>query len=607
MENRQEPEKITALYERLSRDDDQQGDSNSILNQKNMLEEFAAQRGFGNCVHYTDDGYSGGTFERPSWKQMLNDIEAGKIGIVIAKDMSRIGRDYLQTGFYTEVLFRERGVRFIAIGNGVDSNDKSSGEFAPFLNIMNEWYLRDCSRKQIAAYQMRGKAGKPTSNHAMYGYRKDPHNKHHWLIDEEAAVVVRRIFYMSMEGLGPQQIANVLRDEKIERPSFYLAKRGLGTRKNDTDLSRPYDWNASTISTLLSKQEYMGHTVNFRSHKESYKDKKSIKLPPEEWMVFENTHDAIIDAETWHLAQQIKRTRRRTDTTGEPNPLTGLLFCADCGAKMHNHRGKALADKENRGRDPISGLYPYDHYNCSTYSLTFTHAKKECSSHYISTKILRAKILETIHQVCKFALENENAFIDGVRASSEIQKQQAAKELKKGISKAEKRAAELDELIKSLYESLMKGLLTKKRYNRLTVAFEREQEELEAAIAENKSKLETFDYDTNRVEQFLTLAKKYKDFSVLTTPMLYDFVDQVLIHAPDRSGGDRVQEIEIYLRYIGKFQVPAPPLSAEEQAELEKARQRRAYYREKSRRQREKRKQEQEVGEAKQKDIKKRK
>ena len=296
-------EKITALYERLSRDDELSGDSNSIVNQKRYLEDYATQKGFTNWVHYTDDGFSGGNFDRPDWKRLIEDIEAGKVGCVIAKDMSRIGRDYLQTGFYTEVLFKQFGVRFIAIGNGVDSADQTTGEFAPFINIMSEWYLRDCSRKQKAAYQARGKAGKPTTSHAIYGYTKDPEDKHHWLIDEEAAAVVRRICRLSIEGYGPCQIAAILQDDKIERPSNYMGKRGQGTLRNSFDESRPYDWCGSTVANILGKPEYMGHTVNFRSYKESYKDKHAIKRPPEEWMIFEHTHEAIVDPETWKLAQ----------------------------------------------------------------------------------------------------------------------------------------------------------------------------------------------------------------------------------------------------------------------------------------------------------------
>jgi DNA invertase Pin-like site-specific DNA recombinase len=587
---------ITACYERLSRDDELQGDSNSIINQKKYLESYAADHGFTNCVHYTDDGYSGGSFERPAWKRMMADIEAGKVSVVLAKDMSRIGRDYLQTGFYTEVLFRERGVRFIAIGNGVDSADKSSSEFAPFLNIMNEWYLRDCSRKQCAAYQARGKAGKPTTNHAIYGYRKDPEDKHHWLIDEEAAAVVRRIFQLSVSGYGPQKIANVLRDDKVERPSVYMAKRDQGTHKNSTDMSRPYDWASTSVSNILTKPEYMGHTVNFRSYKESYKDKIAIKRSPEDWTIFENTHEAIVDPETWQLAQQSRKTVRRVDTTGEANPLTGLVYCADCGAKLYNHRGRAQANRENRGKDPVSGLYPYDHYDCSTYALTFHHASKECHSHYISTKALRQLILDTIRMVSSYAISNEAEFIQKVREASEVRQKDAAKDLKRKVAKAKKRSAELDGLIRKLYEAYATEKLSEKRFETLSAEYEKEQAELELVIAEDENKLTAYEADTDRVDQFLALAKKYTDFSVLTNQMILEFIDKIIVHAPSKVNGEREQDVEIYLKFIGKFDVPMPELTPEEIAEQEKQRQLRAYYREKQRRYAAKKKQgEQEI------------
>jgi DNA invertase Pin-like site-specific DNA recombinase len=586
MNNRQTDKQatITACYERLSRDDELQGDSNSIINQKKYLESYAADHGFTNCVHYTDDGYSGGSFERPAWKQMMADVEAGKVGVVLAKDMSRIGRDYLQTGFYTEVLFREKGVRFIAIGNGVDSADKSSSEFAPFLNIMNEWYLRDCSRKQCAAYQARGKAGKPTTNHAIYGYRKDPADKHHWLIDEEAAAVVRRIFQLSISGYGPQQIANILRDDKVECPSVYMAKRGQGTRKNCADMSRPWDWSGSSIIRILAKPEYMGHTVNFRSYKESYKDKIAIKRPPEDWLIFENTHEAIVDPETWKLAQQSRKTVRRVDTTGEANPLTGLVYCADCGAKLYNHRGQAKANKANRGKDPISGLYPHDHYNCSTYVLTVKHVNKECRSHYIGTKALRQLILDTIRMVSAYAIANEEAFIQKVREASEVQQQKAAKDLRRKVNKAKKRSVELDGLIRKLYEAYATEKLSEKRFEALSAEYEKEQAELETVIAEDEEKLTAYAADTDRVAQFLALTKKYTDFSVLTNQMILEFIDKIIVHAPTKESGEREQEVEIYLKFIGKFDVPMPEPTPEELAEQEKQRQRRAYYREKQRR-----------------------
>lgn len=317
--------KATALYERLSRDDDLLGDSNSILNQKQYLESYAAQQGYTNIVHYTDDGWSGGNFERPGWKQMIADIEAGKICRVIVKDMSRAGRDYLQTGFYTEVFFRQHGVHFIAVANNIDSNDASSSEFAPFLNIMNEWYLRDQSRKVSAAYKIKGTSGKPVTSQPIYGFKQDPDDKDHWLVDEEAAQVIRRIFRMSIEGHGPYEISQILTRDRVECPGYYLAVRGRGTRKNRTDMSRPYDWYPNSVANILAKQEYMGHTVNFRTGKKHYKDKRTPN-DPKDWLIFENTHEAIVDSETWHLAQQVRKTVRRTDTTGEANPLTGLVF-----------------------------------------------------------------------------------------------------------------------------------------------------------------------------------------------------------------------------------------------------------------------------------------
>ena len=394
MATRQTEEKITALYVRLSRDDDVAGDSNSILNQKRYLESFAKQRGYTNIVHYTDDGWSGGNFERPGWKRLVADIEAGKVAHLLCKDLSRIGRNYLQTGFYTEIMFRQYGVHFIAVANNIDSDEQESSEFAPFLNIMNEWYLRDQSKKVAAAYRVKGKAGKPTSNSAIYGYKKDPEDKDHWLVDEEAAAVVRRIFRLAVEGHGPYEISKMLTAEKVECPGYYLAKQRAKQKKQGKksgtsmlDKNRPYDWYGNTVSTLLERPEYMGHTVNFRSSKKSYRDKR-VKNAPEDWLIFENTHEAIVDPETWQLAQQVKRTVRRTDTTGVANPFTGLVFCADCGAKMYNHRG---IRKKADGKE-----YPSDFYNCSTYCLTIERETKQCFSHNVSTKALTELVLETI-------------------------------------------------------------------------------------------------------------------------------------------------------------------------------------------------------------------
>ena len=572
MSVKQTEEKITALYERLSRDDDLMGESNSILNQKAYLENYAAQHGYTNIAHYTDDGWSGGNFERPDWKRMIADIEAGKVCRVIVKDMSRAGRDYLQTGFYTEVFFRQHGVHFIAIANSVDSEDQNSNEFAPFLNIMNEWYLRDQSRKVSAAYKIKGNSGKHTSTHAIYGYKKDPEDKDHWIIDEEAAAVVRRIFQMSIEGHGGYEIAQILTREKVESPSYYLASRGIGLFKNRKDMTRPYDWYGNSVNVLLSKPEYMGHTVNFRTSKKSYKDKR-VMNPPEDWLIFENTHEAIVDPETWHLAQQTRKTVHRTDTTGVANPLTGLLFCADCGAKMYNHRSRHAAPSE-KGR--IS-----DTYNCATYTLTLQRETKKCCSHSVSTKAMRELILYTIRTVSEYAIANEEEFRQRVLDASRIKQEAEAKGLKKKLAKAKKRYAELDVLIKKLYESYAMEKISEHRFDMLSAEYEQEQAELESVIAADQVELEIFHTDATRADQFMTLAKKYTDFSELTTPMINEFIEKILIHAPEKIDGERTMEIEIFLKFIGKFYVPMPEPTPEEIAAAEADRKRRAANREK--------------------------
>ena len=584
MATRQTEEKITALYERLSRDDDVAGDSNSILNQKRYLESYAKQRGYTNIVHYTDDGWSGGNFERPGWKRLVADIEAGKVAHLLCKDLSRIGRNYLQTGFYTEIMFRQYGVHFIAVANNIDSDEQESSEFAPFLNIMNEWYLRDQSKKVAAAYRVKGKAGKPTSNSAIYGYKKDPEDKDHWLVDEEAAAVVRRIFRLAVEGHGPYEISKMLTAEKVECPGYYLArqraaqkKQGKKTGTSMLDKNRPYDWYGNTVSTLLERPEYMGHTVNFRSSKKSYRDKR-VKNAPEDWLIFENTHEAIVDPETWQLAQQVKRTVRRTDTTGVANPLTGLVFCADCGAKMYNHRGKRKKD----GRE-----YGTDFYNCSTYTLTFERETQMCFSHTVSTKALNALILETIRTTAGYAIQNKEEFIQRVRCISQVRQQEAAKELKRKVAKGRRRSAELDVLIKKLYETYAMGKLEEKRFEMLSAGYEKEQDELEQALASDQANLDQFNENTDRADKFLALAKKYTDFSELTAPMIHEFVEKILVHAPDRSTGERVQEINIYLNFIGKFEVPMPEPTEEELAAEEKRRQKRIRDHEKYLRQKE--------------------
>ena len=563
--------KITALYERLSRDDELAGDSNSIINQKAYLEGYARQQGYENLVHYTDDGYSGGNFDRPAWKRLIADIEADKVAHVLVKDMSRIGRDYLQTGFYTEVMFRQYHVHFVAIANSVDSNDQNSNEFAPFLNVMNEWYLRDLSRKQQAAFRTKGESGKPLTNIAIYGYKKDPNDKNHWLIDEEAAEVVRRIYRLTIDGKTPFEITTILYNERIETPAAYHARHGTGLWKYKTDIPHPYSWNERTVKDILSKAEYAGDTVNFRTRKESYKDKQSVANPKENWMIFKDTHEAIVDRETWELVQKLIKTPRRVDTIGEANPLTGLVFCADCGAKMYNHRTRGDVEKKK---------YPSDTYDCSTYNLSFRKKEPVCSKHRITTKALRVLILETIKAACASAIKDKAKFLDDVRSASQLRQKEAVKDAKRKLNKSRRRINELDGIIKKLYESYAVGKITEERFDSLLADYESEQKELTAFVTETEQQLSTFEEDTARAEQFLALAKKYTDFSELTTPMINEFIDKIFVHAPYYIDGERMQDVDIYLNFIGQFEIPEPELGDEEIKRQEQLKKKRIYERE---------------------------
>ena len=556
--------KIDALYERLSRDDELQGESNSITNQKSYLLNYAAEHGFTNCQHYTDDGYSGKDFNRPGWKQLIADIEAGKVGAVIAKDMSRIGRNYLETGFYTEIMFRKFDVRFIAIANGVDNINPESGEFVPILNVMNEWYLRDQSRKMTAAYQQKGHAGLPTNNGCIYGYRKDPEQKGHWLIDDEAAMVVRRIYDLACNGHGPYEIARILTKERVDNPGHHFSQHDYGMRKDYVDSSRSHDWSGATVTRILTHPEYMGHTVNFRSGKRFFKDERRAK-PPEEWVIFEGTHEAIVTKEEWELAQRALRSKKRTDTLGEANPLTGLMYFAECGARMYNHR---CGEKKD-------GLFKVDIYNCSTYMQSRIRETQTCVSHSISTRNIRTLLHDAIRSASKYAIENEAEFERKVRDACQQRHTENAKKLKASLKKAKKRCEELNVLIKKLYEAYAMEKISEKRFDELLADYEAEQAQLLTLIENEQHDLDSYEANTENIEAFIALAKKYIDEEELTTPMIYEFVDKILVHAPQKINGERHIRVEIILRFIGSFQVPKPELSAEEAAAAEALRKKR--------------------------------
>lgn len=546
---------ITALYERLSRDDDQQGDSNSIVNQKSYLTTSAADHGFAHCRHYTDDGFSGGNFERPGWKQLIADIDAGLVGVVIAKDLSRVGRDYIQTGFYTEVYFRRKGVRFIAIGNGVDTVNPISSEFAPFMNVLNEMYLREQSKKMRTFFRQRGNSGIPTNTLCVYGYRKDPADKNHCLVDDEAAAVVRRIYQLAIDCHGPYEIARILEADKVECPAYYNATHDTCMKRSNTDMSKPYAWNGVTVSNILQRPEYMGHTVNFRSSKNGLKAKRQTK-PQEEWMIFKDTHEAIIPEDRWQLAQCVLAVRRRTDSTGEANPLTGKLYCAECGARLNNHRSRA----KQTGRESD------DYYDCPTYS----QGKGNCCCHYVTTAFIRSVLLQMIRSVSRYAVSDEAAFADQVRALSEVRHADAVKDMTAEAAKSRKRIAELDTIIQKLYESYALGKTPESRFNLLSSTYEKEQAQLKDKLAKTEEALGTYHADTTNIEAFMTLARQYRDTDELTASVINSFIDRVVVHAPKKVNGQRHVQIDVIFRFIGCFTVPvAPTIMTEEQLQEE--------------------------------------
>lgn len=564
MNHTQTDERITALYERLSRDDEQCGDSNSIINQKQLLENYAVQNGYQNCRHYTDDGYSGGTFDRPGWKRMMEDIESGKIGTVIAKDMSRIGRNYLEVGYYTEIVFRDKNIHFIAVANGVDSDCQGSSEFAPFLNVMNEWYLRDCSRKIKASKQILGNSGKHLSAQAAYGYRKDPNDCHHWLVDEEAAEVVKRIYRLCVEGNGTLMIAKILQADKVETPGYYQARKGIGRFRTCIEKLGPYDWSSNAVKSILTKPEYLGYTVNFRTQSKSYKEKKNILNSPENWAVFAGTQEPLVDVETWQLVQKLIQTPRRKDTIGESNPLTGLVFCADCGAKMYNHRARPYIDKNGKQKPG------WDDYDCSTYKLSTRRTQTVCCSHHISTKALRELILYTIQTVSKYAITNREDFIERIRRASTVKQDKTAKEKKRKLNRDRKRCDELDVLYKKLYETYALEKISEERFEALSKEYEDEQKQLKESIAKAEAEISEYEKDTVNIDAFYELAAKYTDFTELTPEMINEFIDKIVVHAPVRNGRDRTQKVEIHLNFIGNVEIPTPEPTPEEIEQMKK-------------------------------------
>jgi DNA invertase Pin-like site-specific DNA recombinase len=581
--------KLTVLYQRLSKDDlnAPNGESNSITNQRDMLVKYAEQNGFTPYVCLSDDGRTGTNFARPGWEQLMELVEADKVGAIILKSLDRMGRNYLEAGMLREA-FTDKGIRLIAINDGVDTFDHPD-DFIPFREIMAEYYARDTSRKIKSVLKNKGRDGKPLSNIPPYGFLKDPADKNKWIIDDGgSADVVRRIFQLTIDGNGPYEIARILFEDSVERPSYYQATRGRGSNQSDCDYDNPFAWNGRTVIELIAKPEYAGHTVNFRTNKQSFKSKKVTKQDESEWQIFENTHPAIVSQETWDLANKLRETKRRTNDDGIANPLTGLLYCHDCQRKMyHHHTGKPRRYKSVSGEERTREYKGY--YKCSSQSLSRQKFNPVCTPHAISVPAVMEIIQNVLRRTSGYVREHEAEFIAKVRESSALMQGETVKSHKKQIAKSGKRIAELDKILRTLYEDKALGKIAEERYNEYADGYENERSELRAKTAALQAEVDAFNADSDNAEKFVALARRYTNFEELTPCIINEFVERIEVYEgeyPDAEPtigykGTRTQKVDVYLKYIGKFdaselpdETPAPKvgLTLSEKEEIQRKR-----------------------------------
>ena len=528
-------EAVTALYCRLSRDDELQGDSNSIINQKKILQKYALDHGWKNIRFYIDDGISGTTFNRPGFQEMIADIESGIVKRVIIKDMSRLGRDYLEVGMYTEIMFPEHDVHFIAVNDGVDSK-QGDNEFTPFRNIINEWYAKDTSKKIRAVMKVKGNAGEHLTTNAPYGYMKDPANPKQWVRDNDAANVVYDIGLYVMDGYGPSQIARLLKQRKILTPAAYYESKGINCNVKPQD--DPYGWNASTVAHILDRwREYLGHTVNFKTTKKSYKSKKKIQNPESEWVIFENTHEPIWTESIADAVRLARQTRRRPTKMGEMGMFSGMMFCADCGSIMYQCRATGFRREQ-------------EYYLCAGYR----KSRDICgSTHSIRTVILEELILQNLCKVVSYAREQEDQFVKMVMDMDEKERSKGLAKKKKLLTDAEKRISELDRIFKHLYEDNITGKLTDERFKKLSADYEAEQAALQTQANSLREEIQEEESKCANVERFLSIVRKYTEIPELTPHILHEFVEKIVVHAATdpHSKTNRKQEVDIYYKGIG--------------------------------------------------------
>ena len=538
-------QKGTALYCRLSQEDALQGDSNSIQNQKAILEKYALDHGFRDLIFYVDDGYSGVTFNRPDFQRMLSDIEAGKIATVITKDLSRLGRNYLEAGRYIEMIFPEYGVRYIAVNDQVDTANSESNDLMPFRNVFNEWYARDTSKKIRAVVQSKYSKGERFNGNASYGYILDKESNK-LVIDADTAPVVKQIYAWCMEGYGPTQIARMLTERKILIPVAAYYKR-TGVIKHKSAVETPTGWVTESVKTILSNREYVGDTVLGRWKKKSYKDKRKVGIPKEEWYIYENTHEPIIDRETWEIVQKLREeTKRRNCSTGEKDKFAGLVICADCGKKMYNIRAKNLTHTQ-------------ESFVCGNYR----RKTKSCTSHFIRTVVLEELVLTSVKEVLAAANGNKEFFREYAIQCGEQEQQNALKEQKREMEKAKKRISELDTIIQKLFESNASGRISDERFDTLSRSYEQEQSELKEKFRLLMKEINLAEEKKLNTDQFLKIAEKYENLTELTPTILRELIEKILVYEPICEGKKRIQKIQIYYNFIGRIQLPTETKRAE--------------------------------------------
>ena len=537
------PDNITALYARLSQEDALDGESNSIANQKKILLKYATDNHFSNPTFFIDDGVSGVTFDRPGWNEMIRLAEAGKVQTVIVKDMSRMGRDYLKVGYYTESFFAERDIRYIAINDGVDS-DKGDNDFTPFRNLFNDFYARDTSKKIRAVMRAKGNAGEHLCTNPPYGYMKDPADKKKWIVDEEAAEIVKRIFDLCIAGKGPMQIAKLLTAEHILTVKAHYAQRAGKPLPE-----KPYHWDPKSVAGILERPEYTGCTVNFKTYSKSHKLKKRLYNVPENQRIFPNTQPAIIDEQVFVRVQELRENKRRPAKQAERQGLfSGLLYCADCGSKLHFATGKNMTPQQ-------------DCYRCSRYKSN----TGDCTMHFIREETLKLFVLQRIFDVTALFFDDAMAFEEAAKKQHFQEAEKEAQKRKREIAQAEKRIAELDRIFKRIYEDDISGTISHERFLKLSTDYEAEQRELTEQVKTWREVVEIFEQDRSDFDSFAAIVRKYVGIRELTPTIVNEFVKKIIVHAPDKSSGHRRQKIELVWNFIGEVNLPGDDQTVERQ------------------------------------------